>query len=89
MPVIDRTLQDSRLVDPIAAEDADNHGTLSYVVSVADYAKKQVANFRYGPVIFETNGGQRFDICSSGDFEFGGALAVPCKPFALSVSNTP
>ncbi len=90
-PSIDRTLRDDRMVDPIALEDADNHGTESYVVSVADYGGKQILNYRYGPVTYYTNGGDRFDMCADGGgaFELGGALPASGKPFALSVSNTP
>jgi len=84
---IKRTLRDSRMVDPITVEDADNHGTQSYVLSVADYNGKQILNYRYGPVIYRTNGNDRFDMC--GAFEFGGAWSIPGKPFSLSVSNTP
>jgi len=47
-----RTLQDTRLADPIAVEDADNFATMGYVVSVADYAGKALRNYRYGPVVF-------------------------------------
>lgn len=88
---IDRTLRDDRMVDPIALEDADNHGTESFIVSVADHDGKQVLNYRYGPVTYYTNGGERFDMCEDGKgaFEFGGGLDVAGKPFALSVSNTP
>ena len=48
-------------------------------------------NYRYGPVTYYTNGGERFDMCEDGKgaFEFGGGLDVGGKPFALSVSNTP
>jgi len=47
-----RTLQDTRLADPIAVEDADNFATMGYVVSVADHAGKALRNYRYGPVVF-------------------------------------
>lgn len=89
--VIDRTLHDDRMVDPLSLEDSDNHGTESYVLSVADYGGKQVLDYRYGPVVYHTNGGATFEMCESGTnaFEFGGALSVPGKPFALSVNNTP
>ncbi len=89
--VTDRTLRDDRLVDPIALEDADNHGTESFIVSIADHEGKKVLNYRYGPVTYYTNGGDRFDMCDDGKgaFEFGGALDIGGKPFALSVSNTP
>lgn len=91
-----KTLTDTRLVDPIASEDAENHGTESYVVSVADYGGKKMSNYRYGPVIFWTN--QRSDwTCQppngcptlGGDAEFGGSYALPGKPFQVGGSNIP
>jgi hypothetical protein len=101
---ITRTLQDSRLVDPISAEDNDNHGTESYVLTVADYAGKQISQYRYGPVIFWTNPGAAGNSvaaacqpptgCLMGPdgkdtFEFGGAYALPGKPFRFTSANTP
>ena len=88
-------LTDTRLVDPIAAEDAENHGTESYVLSVADYGGKQLSNYRYGPVVFWTNQGggmacQPPNGCATnGTFEFGGSFALPGGPFQVSGSNIP
>jgi hypothetical protein len=101
---ITRTLQDSRLVDPISAEDNDNHGTESYLLTVADYGGRQIAQYRYGPVIFHTNPGQAGNSvaaacqppagCPTGSngmdaFEFGGAYPVMGKPFRFTSANTP
>ena len=101
---IARTLRDSRLVDPISAENNDNHGTESYVLSVADYGGKQIAQYRYGPVIFWTNPGavgnsvaaacQPPNGCGMGGsgtdpFEFGGAFPTLGKSFRVTSSNTP
>ncbi len=90
---VSRTLSDSRLIDPISAEDNDNHGTESYVLTTADYGGKQIANYRYGPVIFHTNAN---GTCSppsgcgtAGSFEFGGALALPGKAFQVTGANVP
>jgi hypothetical protein len=47
-----RTLQDSRIVDPIAVEDADNFANDNMVLSIADYTGKAVSNYRYGAVVF-------------------------------------
>ena len=47
-----RTLRDSRLIDPIRSEDSDNHTSENYILSVCDYAGRQLANYRYGPAIF-------------------------------------
>jgi hypothetical protein len=89
------TLTDTRLVDPIATEDAENHGTESYILSVADYGGKQLSNYRYGPVVFWTNQGsgkacQPPNGCAtSGTFEFGGSYALPGSPFQAAGSNIP
>lgn len=52
-----RTLQDSRLVDPIITEDNDTHTTEHYEVTTVDYGGKQVVNYRYGPIIYWWNEG--------------------------------
>ena len=74
-----RTLQDTRLVDPIAVEDTDNHSTESYVLSVADYGGKAVRNYRYGPVILHNYAGQNYRRCLRGSDGLGQAssTAVP------------
>lgn len=84
-----RTLRDSRIVDPIAAEDNNTHGTESYVVSIADYGGAKVLNYRYGPVIFHTNGGDRFGMGPDGKapFEFSGAYRPGGRPYSISVTN--
>ncbi len=88
-----RTLRDSRLVDPVSAEDNDNHGTESHLLTVADYSGKQIANYRYGPVVYHTN---RSGTCAppsgcgmAGQFQFGGALALPGKAFQVTGANVP
>jgi hypothetical protein len=101
---ITRTLQDSRLVDPISAEDNDNHGTESYLLTVADYGGKQIAQYRYGPVIFWTNPGHAGNSVAAacqpptgcpmgsngGDaFEFGGTYGLSGKPFRFTSANVP
>ena len=72
-------------------EDADNHGTESYVISVADYAGRAVRNYRYGPVLVHTNGGARYDMGPTGDaaFEAAGALELAGRPFMVSGSDVP
>lgn len=90
---IRRTLQDSRLKDPVWAELNDNHGTVSYVLTVADYAGKQVSNYRFGPVVFATNPGgscQTSSACpTAGAFEYGGSYSVPGKVFQVTGANVP
>lgn len=84
-----RTLRDARIIDPIAAEDNNTHGTESYVVSIADYGGAQLLNYRYGPVIFHTNGGDRFGMGRDGKapFEFSGAYKPGGRPYSISVTN--
>ncbi|MDM0044582.1 hypothetical protein QTH91_08830 [Variovorax dokdonensis] len=90
-----RTLQDSRLKDPIWAEDNDNHGTESFVLTVADYAGKRVSNYRWGPVIFRSNPGTSCQpeagcgMIGGGPFEYGGSFDVPGKVFQLTGANVP
>jgi hypothetical protein len=90
-----RTLQDTRLIDPIAVEDADNFATRVNTVSVTDYAGKQVSNFRFGPVVFAGGGscpppnGCGVSPTGGVSIEYGGSLALPGKPFQMSTSNVP
>lgn len=88
---ITKTLRDSRLVDPIAAEDVNNHGTESYVVTVADYAGAAVRSYRYGPVIMHTNGATMYGMGPTGEdaFEYGGAFLPRGAPFQISTTNVP
>ena len=84
---ITKTLMDSRMVDPIAIEDNENHGTSGLVVSVADYSASTVRNYRYSNVVFWTNQGggsacQPPNGCGMGSsnsdaFEYGGHLVLP------------
>ena len=89
-----KTLQDSRLVDPIAVEDVANHGTESYVVTVADYGAKAVRNYLYGPIIWWTYGANSAcpkprgcALLDNAPFEYGGDWALPGSPFQLGGAN--
>jgi hypothetical protein len=84
-----KRLRDKRLVDPIWAEVADNHGTESHIISVTDFKGRKVINYSYGPVIFHSNGGKRYDMGTDGkaDFECGGSMEFPGFPFAVSGTN--
>jgi len=90
-----RTLRDSRLVDPIAIEDADNFANPGFVVSVSDYGGKAVRNYRYGPVTFSDGGscarpkGCPLTPTGSIAIEYAGAMSLPGKPFQLTTANTP
>jgi hypothetical protein len=90
-----RTLQDTRLADPIAVEDADNFATLGYVVSVADHAGKALRNYRYGPVVFADGKAcattTSCPVVATGSvaIEYGGAMAFEGKPFQVKTANVP
>ena len=93
-----RTLQDSRIIDPIAVEDADNFASDNMVLSIADYAGKQVSNYRYGPVVFANRGGQwacqppgGCPVQATGGMpmEFGGSFTMEGRPFTLRSANVP
>jgi hypothetical protein len=94
-----RTLTDTRLVDPIAVEDADNFANAGYLTSVVDYAGKAVRNYRYGPVIFSDGGAcPRPNGCAltpttangvTHNIEYGGAMDVPGEPFQITTTNVP
>ncbi|VTU40300.1 hypothetical protein [Variovorax sp. PBL-E5] len=91
------SLSDASLVDPISAEDNENHGTESYVLSVADYGGRKISNYRYGPVIFRTNVTPGWNcqppngcpVSGSGPFEYGGSLSLPGGVFQVVTSNIP
>lgn len=88
---VTKTLRDTRLQDPVWVEDNDNHGTEAPVITVADFAGKQIINYRYGPVIFHTNGGNQFGVGPNGqsEFECGGFYPVLGQPFQVSGANVP
>jgi IPT/TIG domain-containing protein len=92
-PAVLRVLSDSRLVDPITAEDNNNHMTQSDLVDVADYGDKNVKAYRYGPVIFwgVSTPPPTFGMGPGGTdpFEYEGAYATPTGPFAISSENVP
>lgn len=91
-PTIIRTLQDSRLVDPISVEDNSNHGTQTDLIDIADYGDSNLKAYRYGQVIFWTTPGRpRFGMGARGSdpFEYEGAYATPTGPFAVSIENVP
>jgi hypothetical protein len=92
-PTVIRTLEDSRLVDPISVEDNDNHQTQSDLIDVADYGDNNVKGYRYGPVIFYgvADSPPVFGMGPTGTdpFEFEGAYATPTGPFSISGENVP
>jgi len=84
-----KRLRDSRLIDPVHAEMADTHGTESYILTVADFKGRKVINYRFGPVVFHTNGGARFDMGADGkaEFECGGVMEFAGYPYRICTTN--
>ena len=94
---VERTLQDTALVDPITADDNENNGSDGRVITVADYGGRGVSNFRYGPVILNRG----YSACQgsgcpttyangqAAPFENGGKLALPGGAFHTSGGNVP
>jgi hypothetical protein len=91
-PTLVRTLQDSRMVDPISVEDNNNHGTASDLLDIADYGDKSIKAYRYGQVKFWTSTNKlAFGMGQDGDdpFEYEGSYSTPTGPFAISIENVP
>ncbi|SCK57486.1 hypothetical protein VAR608DRAFT_6068 [Variovorax sp. HW608] len=90
-----RTIQHSEMKDLIAVEDADNFANQGYVLSALDYAGKAVRNYRYGPVIFSDGGacpgptGCPINAINGSAAEYGGAMALPGKPYQMNTANVP
>jgi hypothetical protein len=88
-PDVIRRLKDSRLLDPVHIEMSDTHGVETSLLTAVDFHGKQVVNYRWSQVRFATQGGARFDMGPDGkaEFECGGTLEFPGKPFVISASN--
>jgi hypothetical protein len=86
--VIER-LRDSRLLDPVYVETADTHGIETPLLTVADFNGRQILNYRYGELVFATQGGARFGMGADGKaiFECGGTMTFPGCPFCISAAN--
>jgi len=88
--VVGRTLEDSRIVDPVAADPSDR----GPVVTIVDFTGKMLLNFRIGPT--ENNGGKppaNYG-CGVGGTdadcakpEFGGELKIAGTPFYFGTTN--
>lgn len=86
---VSRRLRDARLLDPVYAEVADTHGIETPMLTVADYNGRKILNYRYGPLVFATQGGEKFGMGPTGtdEFECGGILEFPGHPFGISATN--
>lgn len=93
-----RTLQDSRMVDPIAIYDGANHGTESYLLTVLGFSNRSVSSYLYGPLVMHTypQSGQWAAPCTRAapcapqggqPFEYTGEHKLPGKPFQGGLSN--
>ncbi|SEA57931.1 hypothetical protein SAMN05444680_102996, partial [Variovorax sp. YR216] len=90
-----RTIQHSEMKDLIAVEDSDNFSNEGYVLSALDYTGKAVRNYRYGQVTFHDGGlcpwptGCAINAINGAAAEYGGAMALPGKPFQMNSANVP
>ncbi len=84
-----RRLQDARMLDPVFVEVADTHGIETPLLTVADFKGRKIINYRYGRLVFATQGGARFGMGPEGkdEFECGGVLELPGSPFCISATN--
>ena len=84
-----RRLRDARLLDAVYAEVADTHGIETPLLTVADFKGRKILNYRYGQLVFATQGGAKFGMGADGKdpFECGGFLEFPGSPFCISATN--
>lgn len=84
-----KRLRDARLKDPVHLEQSDTHGIETPLITVCDFHGKQILNYRYGTLVWATQGGQKFGMGPDGksEFECGGTLDFPGQPFAISAAN--
>ncbi len=84
-----RRLRDARLLDPVFVEVSDTHGIETPLLTVADFKGRKIINYRYGQLVFATQGGAKFGMGPDGKdaFECGGILELPGSPFCISATN--
>ena len=84
-----RRLRDARLLDPVFVEVSDTHGIQTPLLTVADFKGRKILNYRYGTLVFATQGGAKFGMGPDGtaEFECGGVLEFPGSPFCISATN--
>jgi len=88
-PQVIRRLRDARMLDPVFVEVSDTHGIETPLLTVADFRGRKIINYRYGILVFATQGGARFGMGPAGkdEFECGGVLEFPGAPFCISATN--
>ncbi|MGI4776965.1 MAG: SGNH/GDSL hydrolase family protein [Janthinobacterium lividum] len=79
--VLVRKAQDSRWVDPVHAEDMENHGTESYVAMVADREGGCVWGLGWGPIKLWTMGNYVFPLLNNEQFNNLNKFVTEGKPF--------
>lgn len=86
---VTKRASDARILDMVSAEVADTHGIQTGLVTVCDFAGKQVVNLRYTELVLATSTGEHIGMGSDGAaiLEFGGALPIAGSPFGISGSN--
>lgn len=86
---IRRIARDPRIIDPISAEDMDNHGVEQYVIAVADFAGKAAHNIVWGPIIMWNFAQERFNMGPNGQdqFAYAGKYSAQGKVFLVRTAN--
>ena len=79
-----RTIQDTRMGDPVAVSVADR----AYIVSVADFHGQEVLSFRIG-ALADVGNGKTYGAGPTGTapYELAGQLFEPGSPFMLNSTN--
>jgi hypothetical protein len=84
-----RRLRDARMKDPVFVEQSDTHGIETPLMTVTDFKGRQIINYRFGQLVWATQGGKRFGMGPDGkaEFECGGVMEIPGSPFCVSAAN--
>lgn len=83
-----KTIQDSRLLDPVSVDDVTWFGNYVPLVEVADYAGKQVVAYRYDAAKLAFHGDRVLGLGADGKAAFECAGTYPVPGGALFTSNT-
>ena len=94
---VGKTLQDKNMKDPVKAEENETNGAYVGVVTIASHEDKSILQYRYTTLL--ANAG--YSACKpngcptvnasggAAEYEFGGRLLLPGKPFAVRTGNVP
>lgn len=88
---VSRSLRDSRMLDPVSAQDVLWFGNQVPLLTVSDFGGKQALAYRYGDVILHFFDGQVYGPGPDGtdEFECAGVYPVTGYPIASSNTNVP